>query len=449
MPVMCDFRPFRAWRYNLKKIKFSDVIAPPYDVISAEAQDRLYARSPQNCIRLILNKKEAGDSETHNGYLRARQFFQEWRSGGVLTQDSAPCFSLYRQTFSDPADGDVKTRTAILGRIRLEPFEKGIVIAHEKTLSKPKEDRRKLLEATRTNFSPVFGLYEDTGREILGSFGAVLAAKPDYEGVDDDGVRQEVWVLRDSATVARIQKAFSEKKIYIADGHHRYQTALDHSRRVREAEGVSSAEELPSDFVLMALVEMSDPGLVLMSTHRMILPFTGFDSGKAVCALEPFFRTEAMTSESILARLKEPDAPAEPSMGLLFSDGRGFLLTLRDLRKAMEKMGLEKPELWCGLDVSLVSHLILGKLWGLPESEWEGTIRYTHSASEAVRKAASGEFAAVFLLKDPPVRILRDMGAIGELLPQKTTYFYPKLASGLVFYHHCKGDYDGNQHPKG
>jgi uncharacterized protein (DUF1015 family) len=442
---MADFRSFRAWRYDLKKVPFAGVIAPPYDVISEEGQQKLYDRSPYNCIRLILNQKQAADNETHNVYSRARHFFNEWRSEQVLLQDEQPCFYFYRQVFRDPASGLEKTRQAILGRLKLEPFEKGVVVPHEKTLSKPKEDRRKLLEATQTNFSPIFGLYDDPQNEILAAAGKILQGKPDYDAVDDDQVRHEVWVIRDSRMIEQIHEGFSKRKIYIADGHHRYQTALDHSLRIREREKVQAGTELPSDFMLMAMVEMNDPGLVLMSTHRMILPFEGFQPDAALRALDPYFKVEAMTSGQILAHFKKDKMSDPVSMGLLLTDGRGFLITLKDIHQAMKKMAVAKPELWCKLDVTLLSHLILAKLWNLPDSQWESVIRYTHSGAEAVEKAQSGQFAAVFLLKDPPVKILREMGELGELLPQKTTYFYPKLASGLVFYHHQKGDHgNGN-----
>lgn len=384
---MADFQPFRAWRYNLSKINFSEVIAPPYDIISEEAQQKLYDRSPHNCVRLILNKRESSDDETRNGYSRAREFFQAWRDDQTLVQDRQPCFYLYRQIFKDPLSGVSKTRHALLGRLKLEPFDKGIVVPHEKTLSKPKEDRRKLLEATQTSFSPVFGLYEDSKGEILRQIEAMLQKEPDYRGEDSDKVLHEVWIIREQRTIDAIHGGFSKKKIYIADGHHRYQTALDHSLRVREKEGAGAGVELPSDFVLMALVEMNDPGLMLMATHRMVLPFKGFQASAAVSRLEGFFKAEAKSCEQILDHFKSSrQARSVVSMGLLLADGRSYLLTLKDIRQAMQKMAVSKPESWCRLDVTLLNHLILAKLWDLPESEWEATLRYTHSASEAIQK---------------------------------------------------------------
>jgi len=290
------------------------------------------------------------------------------------------------------------------------------------------------LEATHTNLSAVFGLYEDSDKKIAPLIESLMGGKPDYDGRDKENVRHEAWVVRDENIHSRLQEFFSKKKIYIADGHHRYQTALDHALRMRAKEHVGSGDELSSDFALAALVEMSDPGLILMATHRMILPFAGFQPEKAVQALGSFFEVESMPVGQILNTFKT-EGPAPVQMGLL-TGGKSFLLTLKDIHQAMETMAISKPEAWCRLDVTLLSHLILARLWHVDESQWVGLIRYTHAASEAVQKANSGQFAAVFLLKDPPVKILYDMGEIGELLPQKTTYFYPKLASGIVFYHH-------------
>jgi uncharacterized protein (DUF1015 family) len=432
---MADFQPLRAWRYHPEKTVFSEVIAPPYDIISEECQQKLYDRSPRNCVRLILNKHQPADHDRENRYTRARDCFQAWREDQTLIRDEVPSFYLYRQTFEDPVSRAAKTRVALLGRLKLETFDRGIVIAHEKTLSKPKEDRKKLLEATGTNFSPIFGLYEDSKKEILSRVEVFFKENPDYRGTDDERVLHELWVIRDPQTVQSVHAAFVSKKIYIADGHHRYQTALDHSTAVRDREKAAPGVSLPSDYVLMALVEMSDPGLVLMATHRMILPFAGFQPEQMLQTLGPFFRLEEMSAGKILGHFKE-DRGRAVSMGLLLGNGRSFLATLKDIKQAMQAMEVSKPEAWCRLDVTLLNHLILAKLWHLPEKAWEGTIRYTHSSEEAVRKAGTGEFFAVFLLKDPPVNILYEMGEIGELLPQKTTYFYPKLASGLVFYEH-------------
>ena len=439
--TMADFRPFRAWRYNSSKVDFQKMIAPPYDVISEAEQAQLYARSPHNCIRLILNKIEATDTEQNSRYTRARKCYSDWQNEEVLIREEKPSFYYYRQTFADPDTGVQKERSSILGRLHLEPFEKGVVVPHEKTLSKPRADRRKLLEATQTNFSPIFGLYEDEQKEVFNLLNPLTAQKPLYEATDDQKVLHRVWLINDEKLIDKVHAFFSSKKVYIADGHHRYQTSLEYAREKRAQEGGVALEQ-PFDFTLMALVEFHDAGLVLMPTHRMILPFSGFDPVQAIEKLKPFFSVENLSAAALIERIKK--APARKvselplSFGLMFNDKEGYWLTLKDAVGAIKKMPAGKADLWYKLDVSLVSHLILGGLWGVSETDWENTIRYTHSLSEATNAINGKEYCAVFLLQAPPVEILREMGNVKELMPQKSTYFYPKLASGLVFHSHTK-----------
>lgn len=432
--TMTDFRPFRAWRYNPDKIDISKAIAPPYDVISPEGQDELYSRSGYNCIRLILNKEESGDNDKNNRYVRAAGFLKQWQQGQTLIQDETPCFYLYRQTFKDPRNGEKRDRFALLGRLKLEPFDKGVVIPHEKTLSKPKKDRRALMETTQCNLSPVFGLYEDQEHQISGTFPKIASDKPVFE-TEDDGILHALWTVRDKETVQAIQKGFQNQKIYIADGHHRYQTSLDYARDKRKEAGVGPGEELGSDFVLMALVEFHDPGMVLLPTHRMLVPFAGFDPAQALKALEPYFEIETMSPEEVTDRI-DAAASADEKFGLVMQN-KGYLLKLKADSGFKSKMPPGRADVWYDLDVNILAHFIFAALWNLPESQWESVLRFTHSKREFLDNASSGKLVAAFYLKAPEVEILRDMGNVRELMPQKSTYFYPKLASGLVFHSHC------------
>jgi uncharacterized protein (DUF1015 family) len=298
--TMTDFRPFKAWRYDPSRVDMNRVIAPPYDVISPSEQEALYDRSPYNCVRLILNKIETADSEGSNRYTRAQKFYERWRQEGVVVQEDQPSFYFYRQTFRDPRNGKIAERTALLGRLRLEPFEKGIVIPHEKTLSKPRADRRKLLEATETNFSPVFGLYEDPQKQVSSVQQEIIKTAPLFEALDDQGVRHSVWVVNKPDWVEKIQTGMSTKKIYIADGHHRYQTALEYGADKRRQDGNPDAE-MPYDFVLMAMIEFNDPGLILLPTHRVILPYPALNEAQALKVLEPFFKLEPRKTASRLS----------------------------------------------------------------------------------------------------------------------------------------------------
>ncbi len=433
---MADFRPFKALRYNPNQVSLQEVIAPPYDVISPAGQNRLYNQSPYNCIRLILNREEPGDAENHNRYTRARDFLQDWIQRGILIEEDEPAFYLYRQTFTDLRDGSAKVRVAVLGRLKLEPFEKGIVIAHEKTLSKPKQDRSKLLEATETNLSPVFGLYEDSQSGIRSLLAPFLAKAAELKAADEEKVLHEVWVLWDVKVLSALAGQITKRNIYIADGHHRYQTALDYSLVRRKAGKVPAGKEMPYDFVLMALVAFEDAGIVLYPTHRMVsletFPALAKDAAKALKLLEPYFEIHAAPAGKLTAMLEA--APGGVIQTGLLLGGQSWRLRLKDWRKAKERMPAGKPDVWYQLDVAILSHLILGHLWNIPESQWESVIRYTHADGEALDCARQNAAKAVFLLKAPRVQILGEMGRAGELMPQKSTYFYPKLASGLVLH---------------
>lgn len=433
---MADFRAFKALRYDLDKTSLAAVIAPPYDVISPIGQERLYEKSPLNCIRLILNKDEPGDQESNNRYTRARDYLQEWIQQGTLVQDERASFYLYRQTFSDLRDGKIKTRTAVFGRLKLEPFEKGIVIPHEKTLSKPKQDRLRLLQATETNLSAVFGLYEDPDARIRTALTAFLAQPAQCQAVDEENVRHELWVLRDPQGVEALTKSWAVKNVYIADGHHRYQTALDYSLARRQKESVPADKEMPYDFILMAMVAFEDQGIVLYPTHRMVnlsaYPALTHNAQAALGKLEPYFEINALDAGQFVTTL-ESAASGKIQLGLLLG-GQSWILTLKDWCQAKQHMPAGKPDVWYQLDVAVLSHLVLGHLWGIPDSEWEAVISYTHSDPEALEHARKNSTSAVFLLKAPRVQILSEMGRAGELMPQKSTYFYPKLASGLVFH---------------
>lgn len=436
LKIMSDVRPFHAWHYDPAQVSLERVIAPPYDVISNALQEELYQKSPYNCVRLILNREEPSDSARNNRYTRANACWESWRREHVLIREDSPFFYLYRQIFRDPTSIETKTRFALLGRLKLESFEKGTVIPHEKTLAKPREDRSKLLEATHINFSPVFGLFEDPEGEVMSSYEGVNDESPLFEITDDEGVRHALWKLQDEGTLEKIHERMAGRKIYIADGHHRYQTALEHAARERQRLGISDSEETPSDFVLTALVSFQDPGLVILATHRVILPFPGFDSGKAMTALKPFFKIEPLSFRALTARLtsfKRKEGKTEFGLCL---DQNYYWLSLQDSRRARSKMPAAKPEIWYELDVNVLAHLILDSLWDLPQEKWESALRFTQSAPDALRAVQTREAAACFLLAPPPVQVLRDMGEARELMPQKSTFFYPKLASGLVFYHH-------------
>ncbi|HTL47902.1 MAG TPA: DUF1015 domain-containing protein [Verrucomicrobiae bacterium] len=432
--TLADFRPFRAWRYDTQKVRPSEVIAPPYDVISPEVQQRLYAKSPYNCIRLILNQIQDSDTETNSRYTRARDFFQKWREEGTLVQDSKPRFDLYQQQFKDPRSGRSLTRYAILGALKLEPFENHIVIPHEKTLAKARADQKFLIQAAQANFSPIFGLYEDADGQVAGLLPKIAAQKPYFEAVDEDAVQHKLWSIDDSATCEKIHKAMAAQRVYIADGHHRYTISLEHAQEQRKKLG-NPAKLLASDFVYTALVSFEDSGLVLFPTHRLITGVKNFDAAKTVDALKEFFTVEKMEPEKVMPKMEA--APQDASvLGFVTDANTGYFLTLKDEKKARAKMPAGKPDVWYRLDVNICAYLILKGILGIDEAGWETQLKFTHSDPESLAEVRDKKVQAAFLLKPPQVRVLGEMGKVRELMPQKSTYFYPKLASGLLFFQH-------------
>ncbi|MFA5159444.1 MAG: DUF1015 domain-containing protein [Candidatus Omnitrophota bacterium] len=428
-----DFQPFKAWRYNTDHVKISAVLAPPYDVISPERQQKLYENSPFNCIRLILNKKNPADTDQNNAYTRARDTFQEWQKQGVLIQEQEPCLYVYRQTFKDPVTHSTKNRFALLGRVRLEPFEKGIIVPHEKTLRGPKEDRMRLLRTVRTNFSPVFGLYKDKGFEVRSIIQDPMNSNPVFEAEDDDKIVHALWAIEDPDVLAKLHKIFRSKKVYIADGHHRYETALEYARRQREEQRSSDFVLFPFDYMYMALVSFDDPGFIVLPTHRIVTKL-GMTGGEAIRRLEEYFKVEKVS----LAKLKEMTASYDQEgkiFGMVLEEGC-FLLTMIDKEKAKKRMVQGKPAIWYDLNVNVLAHLIFVELLGLTEDRWEAVLKFEHTVDGAVTPLQKGEAQAVFLLQPPKVEMLEKMGAVNERMPQKSTFFYPKLATGLVFYSH-------------
>lgn len=432
-----DVKPFRAYRYNPKRVDFKKVIAPPYDVISPAKQDHLYGLSPFNVVRLILNKKEGADNAEFNTYTRAAASFNNWIQEQVLMRDDNPCFYVYRQSYTAP-DGKRRERTALLGRIKVEPFEKGLIIPHEKTLKGPRADRMNLIKMIHTNLSPVFGLYKDQGGKTYEKIaGAAKGKEPIFDLVDEDGIGQTLWVITDHNVCKEISESLRDKKIYIADGHHRYETSLEYSQWKREQEttpqkGAPKGVQ-PYDYTLMAFVSFSDPGFMVMPTHRLMIKLT-MPKDKMIEALKTQFDVKEVTAEAIEKDLDSgKDLPVR--IGLVFKD-KAYMLTLKDPQAAKKVLAWDKPDVCLDLNVNILGHLVFAKLLNFPDTAWEGNLKFEHEAKPSIEAVRSGEVEAAFILKAAPIEMLEKLGAVQERMPQKSTYFYPKLASGIVFHHH-------------
>jgi uncharacterized protein (DUF1015 family) len=430
---MADIRAFRAYRYDLGRAgTLAEVVAPPYDVIDPALQDALYARSPYNVVRLILNKEEPGDDERRNRYTRAAACLRDWQREGVLVQDSARSLYVYHQEFE--VEGRRHTRRGFLARVRLEPFGQGRIFPHEETMPGPKADRLKLFRATGMNLSPVFGLYPDEEGTVQEQIDAAVARSLPLEATDHLGVVNRLWPVTDQHVVSAITGAMGPKPVFIADGHHRYETALRYLEECRAGGEVRDAEAAPN-FVLMMLVSMSDPGLVILPTHRLVsgIPDVTADRLRGLLATHFQFETVGQGEQGV-----------REAWELIQADGSQDLLGLGTVADdtwqvarfrtpaLMDELAGSHSAAWRGLAVSILHVAVLGRL--LPQGVGgQPECRYVHLLREVQDAVAARECRLAVLVPPATMSHVAQIAGNLEKMPPKSTYFYPKLLSGLVF----------------
>ena len=422
---MADIRAFRGYRYDLGRVgALGDVVAPPYDVIDASLQAGLYARSPHNVIRLILEREEPTDTEANNRYTRSAGTLRDWLREDVLVQDSARSLYVYEQEFE--AEGRRLTRKGFMARVRLEPFGSGRIFPHEATLAAPKADRLKLLRATNMNLSPIFGLYPDSAGEVADALAAAVGRSLPLEATDHLGVVHRLWPVSDQHAISVVSGLVSPQPIFIADGHHRYETALRYLEERREAGEVLDAESAPN-YVLMHLVSMNDPGLVILPTHRLVSGFPGLRAERLSEILAPHFDLERMGSAKDAWETIQMDG-GQSVLGFgTAADGVWQLARLRD-KGAMARVAGTHSATWQDLAVAVLHTLVLDHLLG-PALGAEPKCEYVHQLSEVQDSSAS----LAVLVPPATMEHIAEIAGGRETMPPKSTYFYPKLLSGLVF----------------
>ncbi len=428
---MADIRPFSGIHYASElSSHLADLVTPPYDVISPEAQAAYYERHPNNIIRLELGREEPQDDTLNNRYTRAAATFADWRMRGILRQATKPAIYLYRQRFR--SGGKDYWRSSLLTRVRLEPWEAGVVLPHEQTLSKPKNDRLKLLRACAANLSPIMSVYQDAGGDLRRLLEPLLNQPPQDAFTDEFGERHTLLPITDVDQIAQIQRFFASRQLFIADGHHRYETALAYREELREMRKELSPEDA-ANFVLMALIAFEDPGLVILPTHRLVQGLPAERISRLSAQLSQYFAIEPVAA----------DVSPEQALSELSVDAPGaFLLVLRDetLRvlaqpEAGRKMAASnRSKAWQRLDVALLQTLVFDEALGLDaEAVTSGSfLTYTRDAVAAVQAVQNGAAQLAALMRPTPVTQLRDVALAGDRMPQKSTYFYPKLITGLV-----------------
>jgi uncharacterized protein (DUF1015 family) len=437
---MADVRPLSGLRYTATA-DLAALVTPPYDVIAPEAQARYYERHPENIIRLELGHDEPGDNELNDRYTRAAVTFAEWRLRGTMRQD-APTLYLYEQQFA--VGGATHTRASMLARVRLEPLEAGVVLPHERTLSKPKDDRLKLLRACAANLSPIMALYDDPKGELAKRLVRVRRGKPDIAFIDENGEEHRLWLATDPLLAAHVTAYFNARQLYIADGHHRYETALAYRDEIRELRRELVADDA-ANFVLMALAPIEDAGLVVLPTHRMVRDVAPDRLAGLDAALDHWFSREPLGDASDLAQLTERLAQAGRADGgstalvLLRRDGPTLLRLRPEGQAAMREAGKgggdeAHSDAWRALDVAVLHELVLGRALGISGQAVQAGehVSYTRDAAAAATAVRTGEADLAVLLNPTPPAAVRDVALAGDLMPQKSTYFYPKLITGLV-----------------
>jgi uncharacterized protein (DUF1015 family) len=444
---MAFIEPFSAFRYDLERIVLSHVATQPYDKISPEMQERYYAASPYNLSRVILGKRHPEDNDTNNVYTRAAAFFAEWRRQRILRQDREPSIYRYVQQFKAPSsvlESSVQfERQGFIALGKIEDYSASVVFRHEQTLAKPKADRLDLLRNTKANFGQLFMLYSDPGSEI----DAELASSqpPTMEMRDEYGVLHRVWRIPEAGVIEQVRSKMREKKLIIADGHHRYETALTY-RNERRAEAEDSSAHNPRsnqgsrppayEFAMMTFVNMDSPGLLILPTHRVVHGLTNFSPDRLRSGASEFFNSVEET---------DPMLSPERASSILREAGHTGTALLAACRSRIFLLSRSKPAgpallnvsvRQQALDVVQLHKCLLKNVLGLSEESIRNqtNISYIRDAGEALASVRSGNADLAFLMNPVRIEQMKDIAFAGEVMPQKSTDFYPKLLSGLTIY---------------
>ncbi len=430
---MADIRAFRAYRYELGRVgTLSDVIAPPYDVIDPALQQALYDRSPYNVIRLILNKENPSDTEADNRYTRSAGVLRDWLRDDILVQDIARSLYVYHQDFE--VEGQRFTRKGFLTRVRLEPFGTGRIYPHEETLAGPKADRLKLFRATGMNLSPVFGLFPDSEGAVMAELDRAVGRSLPLEAIDHLGVTSRLWPISDQHAVSAVTGLLGPKPVFIADGHHRYETGLRYLQERREA-GEVRDDEAPANFILMMLVSMSDPGLLILPTHRLVSGLPEFRADQLAALLAPYFAVEKVGTGESGAREAWELIEADGGQDLLgfgtTADGVWQTARLKAPTE-MARLAAEHSPAWQSLAVAILHVLVLDRLIA-PALKSKPECKYVHLLREVQEATAAKQCQLAVLVPPATMEHVEQIAGNLEKMPPKSTYFYPKLLSGLVF----------------
>ncbi len=418
---MPSIKPFKGIFYNHRTVNIGDVVAPPYDVISPELQTMLYDRHPANVVRLIYGREE-------DRYASAARYFSEWQASGILESDETESVYLLFQNFH-LHDGSRVERKGFIAACELEDIGKGSIVPHERTLANPKEDRFKLFQSTKAMFSQIFSLYNDPHHTLDSIFDQSKKTPPMFDVVFEE-IRNRIWKISDTDTIGSIRQFLADRRVYIADGHHRYETALIYRDSMRLHYPSRGTE--PFNFVPMFFTNMHDPGLIVLPTHRIIHSIPAFNRQKLLEKLQTSFNTE--TKQSLPELNSALQAEKSRSFGLILGDPLEFIL-LR-LNQSTPSLEHEIPNVLADLDVTILHSIIIKDILGVSEEDQikKTNLDYVKEMQQAFDYVREGKAQAAFLMNPTRVDQVCAVAEAGYTMPQKSTYFYPKLLSGLVMY---------------
>jgi uncharacterized protein (DUF1015 family) len=422
---MADVRPFKAIYYNKEKVDLKKVIMPPYDIIRDVT--KYYERDPHNIVRIDKAKEEPGDDPDRNKYTRSRETMCEWLSQNILVRGGEEAFYVYSQDYKLP-DGPKKNMISFYAAVKIEEFDKKIVLPHERTHSGPKADRLDLMRRTSANTSPILSLYFDKKKTIHSVLKKYAAKKDTFlECMDDEGIAYRMWKVTDKKDIAAIRDYLKDAQLFIADGHHRYETAMNFRNEMKQKKGITGAS--PYDCIMMALISMEHAGTSILPTHRMMKKLRPVDLENDA-GVKKYFSVKRLKNGAELKKLMTAQGKKK-LLGAVRKDGC-FLLELKEAEYLRSLEGAPHIKEYYFLSVSVLHSGLFDKALGIPEKEILESIDYTQDIDEAIASVPSGSFDAAFLVQPAAVDEVRIMSLNNEVMPQKSTYFLPKLATGFL-----------------
>ncbi len=419
---MVKVKPLKALRYNSSRVNIAEVVAPPYDIISEEEREKLYSNSNYNIVRIDYGREKPGDSEEDNKYTRAKRLLEEWTEKGIFIEEEKPCFYYYTQEYT--FRGEKKRLSGFLGLLKLEEFGKN-VFPHEETLSQPKKDRLELMRHTKSNISPIYTIYQDDEKRVE-RLAEREFEEPLYEFHEEFSgvkIKHTLWRVCSEEALKEISEVMKDRKIFIADGHHRYETALAYRR---ERKGEKEEGEAPYDYALTFFANLRQSGITVISAHRLLKAEVREDF---IERASEYFEVEQLESrEEFIKRINSESK----ALGF-FSGSKLYLLKLKD-SSIMDELIENKPEVWKNLNVVVLHALLIEKILGIGKEEAEEVVSYEIDIDKAFEAVDKGRVKAAFFLKPLTLEEIRDVAFAGEKMPGKATYFFPKLLTGLVLY---------------